>query len=246
MLSRTPVTSTSGAGGAATATPRHVLYRDFETRGVISLKSAGAHKYAADSLTEVICAAYAVDEEPVQIWTPSDPIPPEVIEAANNPDYRVVAHGPFELVIEQNNLGPRFGWPQVPLSRQRCTMTLALAHSLPGSLERVAKALSLIHQKDKAGQRLMMQMAKPRRARKSEDPAGIYFFDDDPRKQRLHAYCMYDVQILRELHQRLRPLSEAEQKLWELDQQINSRGFYVDREFAEAAHRIAEDCTSPD
>jgi DNA polymerase bacteriophage-type len=161
MLSGTPVTSTSDAGGEAAAAPKHVLYRDFETRGVISLKSAGAHRYAADSRTEVICAAYAVDDEPVQIWTPSDPIPPEVIEAASNPEYLVAAHGPFELVFEQNNLGPRFGWPQAPLSRQRCTMTLALAHSLPGSLERAAKALNLIHQKDKAGQRLMLQMSKP-------------------------------------------------------------------------------------
>ena len=195
MLSRTRVTSTSDAGREAAAAPTHVLYRDFETRGVISLKRAGAHKYAADPGTEVVCAAYAVDDEPVQIWTPSDPIPSEVTEAANNPDYLVVAHGPFELVIEQNNLGPRFGWPQASLSRQRCAMTLALAHSLPGSLEMAAKALRLTHQKDKAGQRLMMQMAKPRRARKSEDPARVYFFDDDARKRRLHAYCMYDVQF---------------------------------------------------
>lgn len=240
MLSRTPATSTSDARGEAAAAPKHVLYRDFETRSVISLKGAGAHKYAADPGTEIVCGAYALDDEPVQIWTPSDPIPPEVIEAANHPNYLVAAHGPFERVFEQNNLGPRFGWPQAPLSRQRCTMTLALAHSLPGSLERVAKALSLIHQKDKAGQRLMLQMSKPRRARKGEDSGGVYFFDDDARKQRLYAYCMYDVQILRELFQRLRPLSEAEQELWELDQIINSRGFFVDREFAEAARRIAE------
>jgi DNA polymerase len=240
MLSRIPATSTSDAGGEAAAAPKHVLYRDFESRGVISLKKAGAHKYAADPGTEIVCVAYALDDEPVQIWTPADPIPPEVIEAANHPNYLVAAHGPFELVFEQNNLGPRFGWPRTPLSRQRCTMTLALALSLPGSLENAAKALSLIHQKDKAGQRLMLQMAKPRRPRKNENQNGVYFFDDDARKQRLHAYCAYDVQILRELYQRLRPLSETEQELWELDQQINSRGFHVDREFAEAARRIAE------
>jgi hypothetical protein len=74
MLSRTPVTSTSGAGGEAAAAPRHVLYRDFETRGVISLKRAGAHKYAADPDTEIVCVAYALDDEPVRIWTPTDPI----------------------------------------------------------------------------------------------------------------------------------------------------------------------------
>jgi DNA polymerase bacteriophage-type len=51
---------------------------------------------------------------------------------------------------------------------------------------------------------------------------------------------MFDVQILRELYQRLRKLPPAEQALWELDQIINSRGFFVDRAFAEAARRIAE------
>jgi DNA polymerase bacteriophage-type len=238
VLTRTSATTTSGVGNE-TATPKHVLFRDFETRGVVSLKSAGAHRYAADLCTEIICAAYAVDDEPVQIWTPPDPIPLEVVEAAINPEYLVAAHGPFELVFEQNNLGPRFGWPQAPTFRQRCTMTLALAHSLPGSLEKAAKALSLLHQKDRTGQRLMLQMAKPRRPRKSEDPNGVYFFDDDARKERLFAYCMYDVQILRELYQRLLPLSEAEQELWELDQIINQRGFYVDRAFAEAAREVA-------
>ena len=37
-----------------------------------------------------------------------------------------------------------------------------------------------------------------------------------------------------------RPLSTAEQALWVLSSQINERGFHVDRQFAEAARRIAQ------
>ena len=37
-----------------------------------------------------------------------------------------------------------------------------------------------------------------------------------------------------------RPLSDAEQKVWELSNRINERGFHVDRKFAEAARKIAQ------
>ena len=44
----------------------------------------------------------------------------------------------------------------------------------------------------------------------------------------------------RELYNRLPPLSAAEQALWALSSRINERGFHVDRQFAEAARRIAQ------
>ena len=151
-----------------------MLHRDFETRSHVRLKSVGAHRYAADPSTEVLCCAYAVDDEPVQLWTPGDPIPAELIEAANNPSWIVVAHNDaFETAIEQHVLAPRFGWPLVPLERHRCTMAMALAAGLPARLSAVADALELSNRKDAAGERLMHQTRKPRRARKDEDPAGF-------------------------------------------------------------------------
>src|SRR6266436_3197496 len=42
----------------------HVLHRDYETRGTIRLNSVGAYRYAADRRTEVLCAAYARDDQP--------------------------------------------------------------------------------------------------------------------------------------------------------------------------------------
>ena len=44
----------------------HTLHRDYETRGVLALSKVGAHRYAADPRTEVLCCAYAVDNGPVQ------------------------------------------------------------------------------------------------------------------------------------------------------------------------------------
>src|SRR6478735_751315 len=70
----------------------HVLHREYETCSTCGLKSAGAYRYAADPRTEVLCCGYAVDDSPVQLWTPGDPVPPEFIEAAHNPAWIVVAH----------------------------------------------------------------------------------------------------------------------------------------------------------
>ena len=79
-----------------------------ETRSRCVLKSAGAYRYAADPRTTVLCAAYTVDDDPVKLWTPGDPVPPEFIEAARNATWTVVAHNDqFEAAIEQFLLAPR-------------------------------------------------------------------------------------------------------------------------------------------
>src|SRR5262245_28205408 len=102
------------SAGTATATTTHILHRDFETRSCVVLKSVGAYKYATDSSTTVLCCALAVDDEPVQLWMPGDPVPPEFIKAATDPTWIVAAHNDaFETAIEQYILAPRYGWPVI-------------------------------------------------------------------------------------------------------------------------------------
>jgi hypothetical protein len=98
--------------GVSEGLAEHVVHRDFETRSRAILKVVGAHRYAADPGTEVICAAFALDQGPVQLWLPGDPVPPEFVEAARNPSWIVAAHNDaFETAIERYILAPRFGWP---------------------------------------------------------------------------------------------------------------------------------------
>jgi DNA polymerase bacteriophage-type len=121
-----------------------VLFRDYETRSTVNLKLVGAHKYAAHPSTRVLCAAYAIDEGPVLIWTPGDPVPPEFTAAATDPDWTVSAfNDAFERVIEEHILALRYGFPVIPVDRHRCTMAAARALALPGSLGGVAHALGL-------------------------------------------------------------------------------------------------------
>ena len=219
----------------------HTLRRDFETRGVLDLKEVGAHRYAADSRTEVLCIAYAVDDGAVELWVQGDPVPAPWREAANNPDWEVEAHNDaFESAIEKYFLAPRYGFPLVPIERHRCSMVMASALGLPSKLEKLAEALGLENRKDEAGYRQMMQMTKPRKKRKGETADGILYHDDPDRRQRLGEYCKQDVKVEREASDVLRALAPEEHKLWQLTAIINDRGFHVDRAFAEAARKITE------
>jgi DNA polymerase len=233
-----PFGSTAGKHAPA---PWHILHRDYETRSRVTLKKIGSYRYAADPTLEILCVAYAVDNDPVQLWIPGNPVPPEFIEAAHNPRWVLAAHGDhFETAIEQHVLAPRYGWPLIPFERHACTMALALAYGLPARLSAAADALELANRKDAAGERLMHQMSKPRHARQGEDPAATHWFDDQERLDRLYSYCKQDVEVERELYTRLSPLPPDEQAIWVLSGKINDRGLCVDRKFAEAARTIAQ------
>jgi DNA polymerase len=173
-----------------------VLFCDFETRSSLQLPDCGAWKYAGDASTDVWCVAYAIDAEPVQVWLPGQPIPKEFQIAVSDPAWLIVARNDsFERAIEERLLGPRYGWPIIPIERHRCTQAMALAAALPAKLETVAEALQLSFSKDAEGHRLMLQMSRPRKPRSGE-PAGIYWIDDPEKLRRLIVYCARDVSSL--------------------------------------------------
>jgi DNA polymerase bacteriophage-type len=178
--------------------PRRVII-DIETRGLADLRKVGAARYARDPSTDVWCVAYAVDDQPVELWRPGEPVPVVSIEAAADPDCVFVAHNAgFERAILHHILIPRHGWPPIPLDRWRCTMVACLALALPASLGKVAAVLGLSHQK--ADDRIMHQMARPRRPRGDEDPAaGPYWYDDTEHLRVLYDYCQQDVETERAL-----------------------------------------------
>jgi DNA polymerase len=218
-----------------------LLYRDYETRSTLDPEDVGAWRYSTHASTDVWCCAYAVDDAEVKLWVPGDPVPAEFTEAASNPEWLAAAfNDSFERLVEAHIMAPRYGWHTVPIERHRCLQAATLARALPGSLKGAAAALKLPQQKDDAGRRVMLQMSRPRKPRKDEDPKGVYWFDDEERRQQLYAYCKQDVITERELHKRIPFLEGGEQILWILDQAINDRGVHIDRQLLEAALKIAE------
>jgi DNA polymerase bacteriophage-type len=199
-----------------------VVHIDAETRSTLTLDRVSTQRYAREESTEILCVAYAVDDGPVDLWTPGAPIP------AIDPDTRFVAHNAnFEFSIVEHLLAPRFGWPAIPIERFLCTMAMARAAALPGSLDGAAAALDLTVRKDKAGAKVMRELASRKREPRSED------------LERLYAYCRQDVEVERELFRRLPPLTESEQALWILDHKINHRGIPIDRDLAVAVADLA-------
>jgi hypothetical protein len=208
----------------------HVIFLDFETRSRLSLKTVSTWRYAADASTEVLCACFTIGDGPVVLWVPGAPVPPEIIAAASEPGWRIVAHNAqFEHAIINRLLSLKHGWPVIDISKFECTMAMAYASALPGSLDGAAAALGLDVRKDKAGAALMKKIASYKIPHPTVEQV-----------ERLYEYCRQDVAVEQALHRRLPPLTETEQELWCLDHRINAIGLPIDRELAAATAELAK------
>ncbi|MEP6828398.1 MAG: DNA polymerase [Aestuariivirga sp.] len=245
------------------------LHLDFETKSTVDLKKTGVYVYAENPNSGVWCMAWALGYGPVQLWLPGDPIPEDFADHIASGGTLTAHNAAFERVIWKYILTPRYGFPAVELKRWRCTMAMAYAMALPGSLGQLAEALKSDIKKDEQGQRLMLQMAKPRGHCKTCVGSGVVvievgtygdgdsdFVDEKcstcggsgvvwwniPEKtERLFAYCMQDVEAERAVEKRLLPLSEKELALWHLDQAINDRGVNVDTPLCNAATSLVDE-----
>jgi DNA polymerase bacteriophage-type len=209
------------------------LHIDFETRSAIELQDVGIDNYSRHPSTDVWCLGYALNDEEPRIWTPLfDDLPFSLTDSI------VFAHNTaFELAIWNHIMVPRYNWPALKVSNVRCTMAMAYAMALPGSLEKAAAAVGIPQQKDLSGHRLMMQMARPRGFDAAGQPV---WWDDSVKLHALYEYCKQDVRVERALEQRLLPLSDAEQKLWEVDYAVNQRGVFLDRPAIQTAITLVQ------
>lgn len=193
-----------------------VLHIDLETRSAADLKKVGAHRYAEDITTEIVCGSYRFDDGPTKRWVGDFP-PPDLWDHLVNGGEMIGHNQQFERVVLNARLKLR-----VEPDTQDCTMARAAAMGLPSSLDNLGSALKLKFQKDKVGHALMLKMCKP----KTRDP--LTWHEDPADVERLSAYCDRDVETETDADAHLPPLSERERRVWILDQRINDRGFGVD------------------
>lgn len=225
-----------------------IAHLDFETRSDVDLRKEGLEVYSQSSYTDILCAAFAFDESPVELWKKDTHAPESLIEFVRQGGTVAAHNAQFELVI-WNEIGSRLGWPVLKTSQVYCTMAQAYAMALPGSLEKVAPALGLTNVKDAKGSRVMLQLAKPRGYYEDGTP---YFWDvANARNSReeqailakfdvLYEYCKQDVEVEREVDNRTLALTPQETAVWQLDQKINRRGIRVDTKAAETALEIVK------
>lgn len=198
------------------------LYIDLETRSSIDLRGANVYRYVEDPLFGILMAAWALDDDPVQVAIGEKAVLqiPGLLDSAT----RKVAHNaPFERVC----LGA-VGRPTFPEDWDD-TQVWAAEAGYPQSLDRAARALGL-EQKDSAGTRLINMFCKPPFAKPSEKPEQWAEFVE---------YCRQDVVVLRELHRALPRPTDSELELYHVDQRINDRGIRIDVPLARAARNAA-------
>ena len=127
-----------------------IIHGDFETRSEVDLKEVGLDVYARHPSTDVWCFGWAIDDGEPQIWTPGEPFPAAIhwLMVQFPRTVRIIAHNaPFELAIWNHICVRRHGWPPLRPEQTRCTMAMAYAMALPGSLENASAALGLTDKK---------------------------------------------------------------------------------------------------
>ena len=212
------------------------LWFDCETFSECDLKVHGTHRYAEHPSTEITVAQWAVDDgEPVVFDCTGSAPPAAPFNLLQNPTVTVVAHNSmFDRTLLRHCWGI-----DVPVERWQDTMIKAMAHGLPGSLDKIGQIVGLADDqaKDKRGRELIQLFCKPRpkghtlrRATRETHPKEWAEFLE---------YSRQDIVAMRAIDQRLPSWNyragHAELGLWHLDQRINDRGVAVDTGLATAA-----------
>jgi DNA polymerase len=204
------------------------LYLDFETRSLADLKAVGAAKYAADPSTDVLCIGAMLEEKSESFIVVPDELKKSgkqetLFMSAKDPKILFISHGIFDQFIWQSVMVKKYGYPEIPIERFRCTMAKCYAHGLSGSLKEAAIALNLPIRKDMEGRDNMLSLSKPRKN-------GTFWTPQDKPEsfKKLYEYCKTDVEVMRLIDETLPDLSPKEQKIWFIDQRINQEGIKVD------------------
>lgn len=222
------------------------LYLDFETFTEADLKKVGSYAYAEHPSTEVLICTYAFDDEPVQVWdcTDGSDMPGDLHRALRrlvkpNSRIKMVWHngGLFDRLIMKHCWGF-----DIPVSNTIDTMIWAFRHALPGSLDALCEVLgvSADNAKDKRGKALIQRFSKPT---PKNYKIRRYTAETHPDEWALFIkYAVSDITAMREVFHKLPRWgnSEFEDRVLELDQLINDRGFKVDVALAEAAIEAVE------
>lgn len=213
------------------------LHLDIETYCDLDLKKVGAYRYASDPSFDIVLVSFQYEGGPVvrikllegEQWPQylvDDLADPAVIKYAHN--------APFEVVCLSRYLGFDLDW-----SQWRCTLLQAAYLGLPLGLDQVGKILNISEQKDARGKLVMKYWSSPCKPTKTNGGRTRNMPADNPEKWEVYGqYNEQDVRAEVEVAafcERFPDLPPVEWLYWQMDQRINDRGVYIDREFVEAA-----------
>lgn len=132
---------------------------DIETYSSTNLNQTGVYRYADSDDFELLLFGYATDFGPVKVvdLTQGEKIPPQIIEALDNPNIiKSAFNAQFERVCLSRYVGHRLkpaGW--------HCSRVWSATLGLPLSLRDVGSMLGLPRQKITAGKELVRYFCTP-------------------------------------------------------------------------------------
>ena len=231
------------------------LHLDLETRSSVDIGKGGVYKYASSPDFEVLLFGYAADGGEVNVvdLASGETVPEDILRALTDDSITKWAHNcAFERVAlsfwlrrHYPDLFAGYGIDGDPTqgfldpAAWRCTMVLAAYNGLPLSLDKVGEVLGFEEQKLKEGRDLIRYFCTPSRTVGRDWNLPEHAPD---RWATFKAYNKRDVQVERQIHQRLMNYAVPD-SVWEeyrLDQEINDRGIMIDRRLVEQAIRIDE------
>lgn len=215
----------------------HYLHLDFETFSTLDLRVVGAYRYAEHESTEVLMAAYSLDDGPIRQWQPHlrREIPRDLVSALSNNDVFIVAHNAeFERRILIECLAVN-----VQRARYRCTAARAAAAGLPRSLDGALAALGHPIRKDPRGAAALRKFSRPRKPTKNNPATRLRPQDDPETWQVLLEYNAQDIVAEKALDEAIPDLTTREWRYFQYTAKVNDRGLPLDLKTLEGAAKVS-------
>ena len=218
----------------------NVLSIDIETYSSVDIKKAGLYKYAQSPDFEILLFAYSYNNEPEKIidLAHGEKIPKDVLKMLQD---KTVIKKAYNAAFEWYCLKSAGYYTNI--DHWRCTMFKGLYAGYPAGLKAVGDALGLKEDKKKltTGTALIRYFCVPCKSTKTNGGRTRNLPHHDIDKWNLFKeYCIQDVVTEKSVDKKLEfvKVPEQEQKLWELDQEINSYGVKIDKDLVKGALNI--------
>jgi DNA polymerase len=208
-----------------------LIWSDFETVGALDLQAAGTLRYAADTSTRAIVLAYAIGDAPALTWHADGAIldwndaPDDLRDAFDRGAIIAAWNAAFDSAIWNYST---LGFPFLAPERVIDPMIQAGVSNLPADLQNASRALGGAG-KQADGKKLIKLFCVG-----GADPR------EHPEEwQRFLAYARQDVEAMRFIYRRTRPLPREEWAQYWAFERINRRGVMLDMPFVLRAEALA-------
>jgi DNA polymerase len=210
---------------------RDLVWLDFETRGLIDLRADGPFRYAAQA--SAIVLTYAIGDGPVRIWHADgaildwDDAPDDLRAAFASAAIFAAWNATFDGVTWNYST---LGFPFLAPERVIDPMIQAGVSNLPTGLEHASRALG--GEGKQADGKKLIRLFCIEGAAPSDYPEEW---------QRFLAYARRDIEAMRDVYRRTRPLPLEEWRQYWAFEHINRRGVILDMPFVRRAAALAEE-----